>query len=184
MTGETSTAADTAGRRWRAGGRIVLGRPGSGPATGGDDPVAARFGVVADAHCADRETAGTRHYRDALRKLTDCVAFFNAMDVDFVVEMGDLKDQGPEPDERETLGFLEAAEGILRGYRGPLYHVAGNHDFDSITKEQFLARIRNTGIAPDRLHYAFDAGGIRFIVLDPNFRADADDSGYARGDFE
>ncbi|MBN1362583.1 MAG: metallophosphoesterase [Sedimentisphaerales bacterium] len=146
---------------------------------GGRRPV--RFGIVTDCHYADAETMGTRFYRESLDKLAECAARMNAEQVDFLFELGDFKDQGQPPVEAATLSFVEQIEAVFQQFDGPMYHVLGNHDMDSISKPQFLARVENTGIDPQRSYYSFDVGGVHFIVLDANYKANGAD--YDRGNF-
>jgi len=140
-----------------------------------------RFGIVADAHYADTSASGTRFYRESLEKMAECVELMNHKKVDFLVELGDFKDEGEPASEKTTLKFLETMENIFTCFRGARYHVLGNHDADSISKEQFLARVDNTGIAKQAKYYSFDVGGFHFIVLDANYKADASD--YDHGNF-
>lgn len=141
-----------------------------------------RFGIVTDCHYADADPAGTRFYRQSLGKLAACVTRMNAEKVDFLIELGDFKDQGRPPVEQETLVYLEAVETVFQRFDGPTYHVLGNHDMDSISKPQFLARVTNTGVNPARSYYSFNAGGLHCIVLDANYRSDGAD--YDRGNFD
>jgi alkaline phosphatase len=145
-------------------------------------PGAARFGIVADCHYADADAAGTRFYRESLDKLTECVTLMNAQKLDFLIELGDFKDQDRTPVEQKTLCYLEAVERVFRGCAGPRYHVLGNHDMDSISKRQFLGRVENTNVDPGRSYYSFDVNGLRFVVLDANYRSDGAD--YDHGDFD
>jgi hypothetical protein len=142
----------------------------------------ARFGIVTDAHYADSEPRGTRQYRRSLDKMAECVALMNAERVDFLIELGDLKDQNEPPDEKNTLAYLEAIEEVFGQFNGPRYHVLGNHDVDSISKAQFLDRVENTGVTGASGHYAFDVGGIHGVVLDANHTADG--VPYDRGQFK
>ncbi len=141
-----------------------------------------RFGVVTDVHYADREPAGTRFYRQALSKMRACVDLMNSEKVDFFIELGDFKDQDVKPNEASTLEFLRAVERVFAGFKGPRFHVLGNHDTDSITKQQFQSVVRNTGIDPARTWYSFDRGGCHFVVLDACFRKDM--VAYSRGDYD
>jgi predicted phosphodiesterase len=141
-----------------------------------------RFGVVTDVHYADRAPAGTRYYRLALAKLRACVDLMNSEKVDLLVELGDFKDQAVKPSEARTLAFLRTIEKVFSGFRGPRYHVLGNHDMDSIAKEQFQSTVVNAGIDPMRTWYSFDRGGVHFVVLDANFRKDT--VPYSRGNFD
>ena len=141
-----------------------------------------RFGIVTDCHYADAETAGTRFYRESLDKLAECVVRMNAERVDFLIELGDFKDQDRPAVERRTLSYLRAIEAVFRGFRGPRHHVFGNHDMDSISKQQFLSCVTNTGLAGRRSYYSFDMKGLHCIVLDANYKADGSD--YDHGNFD
>ena len=141
-----------------------------------------RFGIVSDCHYADADAAGTRYYRESLDKLGECVALMNAEKVDFLIELGDFKDQGKPPVEPETLSYLDTVEEVFRQFDGPRYHVLGNHDLDSISKTQFLSRVENTGIDSDRSYYSFDVDRLHCVVLDANYRADGAD--YDHGNFD
>jgi predicted phosphodiesterase len=141
-----------------------------------------RFGIVTDCHYADTDTVGTRFYRHSLDKLGDCVELMNAQQVDFLVELGDFKDQNSPPIERKTLSYLRAVESVFHRFDGPTYHVLGNHDADSLSKTQLLNNIENTGIYPGKSHYSFDYNGVHFVVLDANYKSDGTD--YDHGNFD
>lgn len=141
-----------------------------------------RFGIVTDCHYADADTMGTRFYRESLDKLAECVALMNDEKVDFLVELGDFKDQDKAPAEQKTLAYLEAVERVFRNFDGPAYHVLGNHDMDSLSKKQFLSRVSNTGVDSRRSYYSFDVGFLRFIVLDANYNSDGTD--YDHGNYD
>jgi predicted phosphodiesterase len=141
-----------------------------------------RFGIVTDCHYADADTVGTRYYRDSLDKLDECVEVMNRQQVNFLVELGDFKDQNTPSVEQKTLSYLRAVESVFRKFDGPTYHVLGNHDQDSISKTQFLANIENTGINPSRSYYSFDYNGVHFVVLDANYKSDWAD--YDHGNFD
>lgn len=141
-----------------------------------------RFGVVTDIHYADIDTSGARVYRESLARLGECVRVMNDQRVAFLVELGDFKDQDKTPQEARTLAYLKAIEGVFAGFRGPRYHVIGNHDTDSLSKAQFLSVAENTGIVPNATQYTFVSGGIRVVVLDASHKADGTD--YDHGNFE
>ena len=138
----------------------------------GAEPVV-RFGLVTDVHYADHApdpqaygVVGRRYYQESLRKLDAAVAVFNARKVDFAIELGDFKDLSSSKE--KTLAHLEAAERSLAAFRGPRYHVLGNHDFDCLSEAEFYARVSNGdgGEPMARGHYAFEKNGLKFIVLD------------------
>ena len=140
------------------------------------------FGIVTDAHFADTNTRGARKYRESIPKMTECVSLMNDKKVDFLIELGDFKDQGKPVSEDKTLTYLDTIEKVYRKFKGPRYHVLGNHDVDSISKKQFLARITNTKIAKTSTYYSFDSNGFHFVVLDANY--DTKGSDYDRGKFD
>lgn len=140
------------------------------------------FGLITDLHFADRDNIGTRYYRDSRDKLLNAISLFNEAKPDFLIELGDLKDQGDPPDKIQTLTFLDEIEKILQTFNGPVYHVLGNHDMDSISKNDFLKHTYNQGDAKSQNYYSFVRSGIRFIVLDANYNADHTD--YDSGNFD
>jgi len=142
---------------------------------------ACRFGIVTDCHYADADTRGGRYYRQSLEKLAECVELMNAEKVDFLIELGDFKDENKKPVEKKTIAHLRGIEQVFQKFTGPTYHVLGNHDMDSISKEQFLANVENTGIDPRRSYYSFDSRGFHFVVLDANYKQDG--VAYDHGNF-
>lgn len=146
----------------------------------GARPNTARFGMVTDAHYAKRQYS-TRFCSESLDKIAECVELMNKQEVNFLMELGDFKDQDDPPVEANTIAYLQAAEAVLRRFTGSIYHVLGNHDMDSISKAQFLANVENTGIAPDASYYSFDLNGLHFVALDANFSSDG--TAYDHGNF-
>lgn len=140
-----------------------------------------RFGVISDVHYADREPSGTRFYRQSLVKVNEAVDRMNQEKLDFVIELGDFKDQDAVPNEANTLKYLTDIESVFRKFDGPAYHVLGNHDMDGISKQQFLERVENSGIPKTKSYYSFDRNGVHFIVLDGNFTKDG--KAYDHGNF-
>lgn len=140
------------------------------------------FGVVTDSHYADRDAVGTRHYRESISKMEEAMKEMNSKKVNFVIHLGDFKDQAEHPDERSTIGFLQRLEKAFATYKGPRYHVLGNHDADSISKQQFLQHVENTGIGKEHPHYSFDHNNMHFVVLDGDFTKDG--VAYEKGNFD
>ena len=154
----------------------------TGPTSGRRRPETIRFGIVTDCHYADADNVGTRYYRHSLDKLGECVEAMNEQEVDFLVELGDFKDQDSPPAEQKTLSYLQAVESVFCKFNGPTYHVLGNHDEDSLSKAQFLTNIKNTAIDSGRSFYSFDFNGVHFVVLDANYKSDGAD--YDHGNFD
>ncbi len=147
-----------------------------------DTPVSKiRFGLIADVHYADTPDRGRRHYRAAREKVRRAVEAMKNERADFFVELGDFKDQDQPAEPARTIEHLRTIEAEFRRFDGPVHHVLGNHDVDSITKPQFLAEVRNGGQPAKATWYSFDAGGAHFIVLDADFIADG--SPYEPGRF-
>lgn len=162
-----------------SGTALVMSGCGSGPVPGSPST---RFGLFTDAHYADRDPANNRYYRDSADKIARCVNGFNEGSLDFAIELGDFKDQDATPTEERTIAYLRHAEGLFKQFKGPRYHVLGNHDMDGISKAQFQAEIENTGIEASRTFYAFDTPVMRGIVLDACFTSEGKD--YERGQFD
>ncbi len=141
-----------------------------------------RFGIVTDCHYADREAAGSRYYRDSLDKVKACVQRMNDEKVDFLIELGDFKDQDTLPVEEKTLSYLRVIEEAFSLFQGPRFHVLGNHDMDSLSKTQFLTQVKNTDIPVEQSFFSFDIKGLHGVVLDANYRSDGQD--YDHGDFD
>jgi len=143
-------------------------------ASKGKPPVLS-FGMITDVHYADRKHLKERYYNQSLRKLSEFIQVMNKEKVDFIVELGDFKDQDEVPNEATTIQYLTDVESVFHQFNGPTYHVLGNHDMDGITKTQFLEHVVNTGIPKDKNYYSFDQKGFHFIVLDGNYTSDEKD---------
>lgn len=128
------------------------------------------FGLVADIHYADIGDAEGRHYREAETRLAACVRTMNELKPDFLIELGDFKDQGRPAN--TTLDGLRRIERTFAGFEGPRYHVLGNHDCDAITPDEFLANIVNCGQQKAKAYYRFAFGGVTFLVLDGCYTSD------------
>lgn len=120
-----------------------------------DVPVS--FGVIADVQYADADPKGTRIYRGSSEKFKTAVAQFNTMNLDFVINLGDLIDH-------DFFSFATMMP-IVRRINAPVAHVLGNHDFE-------VADDKKASV-PERLgmtakYYDFVMGNWRFVVLDGN----------------
>lgn len=145
--------------------------------TGARQPVL-RFGLVTDSHYADIDTRGTRYYRESISKMAECTGRLNREQVDFIMHLGDFKNGAPD----NNLEHLALFESVYATFRGPRYHVLGNHDMDRLSKPLVQSVITNSGIARSRTWYSFVHSGVRLVVLDANFRTDA--TPYDSGNFD
>lgn len=105
------------------------------------------FGIVADVH-KDLIPDADQRLEAFIRQALD-------RKVDFIIQLGDFCFA-----ETKNKGFLD----IWDRYKGPKYHVLGNHDMDKNTKEEML-----DFWGMPKTYYSYDFGGFHFIVLDANF---------------
>ncbi len=160
----------------------------AGAAAGAEATRLVRFGLISDAHVCDKAdqssaislNASPRYFTGGLAKLEAFGEAMNEAGAAFVAELGDFTDNpadgGLPYDKRKAaaLGFLEAAESRLAAFKGPRYHVVGNHDTDQLSKEDVASKVMNGGAPAGRgkSYYSFDRGGVHFIVLDAGHKAD------------
>lgn len=121
----------------------ALARGASGvPASG-----RVRFGVVADLH--------PDMLPDGLERVRGFVKAMEEARVEFIIQLGDFCWPAP---------FMRPYMDAWNQYRGRAFHVLGNHDMDDgYTREQTVAFC-----GMPAMHYTFEAGPIRGIVLDGN----------------
>ncbi len=106
-----------------------------------------RFGIISDIH--------PDMLPDGLQRVQRFVSAMEEAGVEFVIQLGDFC--WPAPSNRP---YMEA----WNAFRGPRYHVLGNHDMDEgYTREQTVAFCKMPG-----MHYTFSAGPLLGIVLDGN----------------
>jgi alkaline phosphatase len=149
------------------------------------------FGLITDIHVCDKAdqssvpslNATPRYFTGGVAKIEAFAHAMNKSNVAFVAELGDYTDNPAngklayEQRRAAAIGFVEAAEAKLAQFKGPRYHVFGNHDTDQMSKQDYQARITNTGIPAGATYYSFNHGGVHFVVLDAGFKADG--NGYS-----
>ncbi len=122
----------------------TLSMPSGTPATGAK-PL--RFGVISDLHHLQfkkSEEPRLKAFMDAVLKEKP----------DFIIQCGDFC--------RPT-----GSDGIMaewNRFKGPKYHVLGNHDMDVCDKATIM---KLWGM--EKPYYSFDQGGYHFVVMDRNF---------------
>ncbi len=134
-----------------------------------------RVGLVTDLHYADKRPAGTRHYRETLRKLAEAGQQFAQDQPTFLVELGDLIDAAESVAVEE--GYLKTINREFAAICKERHYVLGNHCVDMLKKEEFLG-----GVEQQKSYYSFDRGGFHFVVLDSCFRSDGEP--YGRKNFQ
>ena len=142
---------------------------------------ACRFALATDSHYALKEDLENKRYSDALLKMEEFVKTVNKLSCDFAIHLGDFKDEDLEPDEKSTLRYLQKMELGFSKFNGPRYHCPGNHDLDSITKQQFLDQVENSVTDKASGHFFFDQNSIRFLVLDANYDVTGKDHFFKKG---
>lgn len=124
-----------------------------------------RVGMMTDLHHADKDPAGTRHYRQTLGKLAEAAEYFSSDRPDVLVELGDFIDAADSVEtERKYLQTINRPFSEIAADR---HYVLGNHCVDTLTKQEFL-----DGVQRERSYYSFDRSGVHFVVLDSCFRGD------------
>jgi hypothetical protein len=124
-----------------------------------------RIGLVTDLHYADKKPAGSRYYRETLDKLAEAAERFKKDELACVVELGDLIDAA---DSVETeLKYLKRIDKEFAALSKDRHYVLGNHCVDTLNKREFL-----DAVGQKAAHYAFDRGGVHFVVLDACFNSD------------
>lgn len=124
-----------------------------------------RIGLVTDMHYADKEPAGSRHYRETLAKLKEARDAFAKHKPAFVVELGDFIDAAADVETEQR--YLATIQKQFTEVADQRHYVLGNHCVDTLTKGEFLR-----GVGQEKSYYSFDQGDYHFIVLDSCFRSD------------
>lgn len=134
-----------------------------------------RAGLITDLHYADKDPAGSRHYRETLPKIREAAQLFAERGIDFVLELGDLIDAAPSVD--TELGYLATINREFREISPNRHYVLGNHCVDTLHKEEFLGEV-----GQEKSFYSFDTEQAHFVILDACFRSDG--VAYGRRNFE
>lgn len=115
-----------------------------------------QFGLFADAQFADADANGSRFYKNSLKKLNDCVDYFNAQRVQFTINLGDIIDRNSAE--------LDSVLTCLRRLDSKTCSTTGNHDYKGVTENNALyEKLR----MPSE-YYSFKKKGWLFIVLNTN----------------
>ena len=136
---------------------------------------ALRVGLVTDLHYADKDPAGTRHYRETLGKLEEAARQFERDRPSVLVELGDFIDAADSVDVEQR--YLKTVDREFSSICEDRHYVLGNHCVDTLKKEEFLGQV-----GQESSYYSFDRGEVHFVVLDSCFRADG--VPYARRNFQ
>jgi alkaline phosphatase len=135
-----------------------------------DESPRLRVGLMTDLHYADKDPAGTRHYRETLAKLDEAARQFEQDKPSFLVELGDLIDAADSVDVEQS--YLKTINRRFSAICKDRHYVLGNHCVDTLKKDEFLG-----GVEQEKSYYSFDRGGFHFVVLDSCFRSDCEPYG-------
>ena len=122
-----------------------------------DEPLF-QFGLLADIQYADKDSAGSRHYRESLSCLEACVDDLAGRPLVFAVQLGDLIDG--RGSDAESLADLDQVLDRYQRLPFPGHHVIGNHCL-ALPRATLLPRL-----GMKAAYYAFSRDGWRFVVLD------------------
>ena len=137
-----------------------------------EDKPKLRLGLVTDLHYADKDSRGSRHYRESITKVAEAAKRFGEEKPDLVFCLGDLIDSGASLEAEK--GYLSR---IVKEFPGKRHFVLGNHCVENLTKPEFLGIV-----GQDKSYYSFDANGYHFVVLDACFTSDG--APYGRRNFK
>lgn len=105
------------------------------------------FGIVTDVH--------KDLMPDADERMEVFIEQAHKRKVDFIIQMGDFCFA-----ETKNKTFLR----LWNDFKGPKFHVLGNHDMDKNSKPEMLEFWNMP-----KTYYSFDFKGVHFVVLDANF---------------
>ena len=134
------------------------------------------LGLLTDVHYADKDTWGSRAYRDSLLKGKEAAEFFKEKKPAAMVCLGDLIDAAPSVE--TEISYLTKICKVLDVAGIPRHHVLGNHCVATLNKEEFF---KNAGSANKEGHYSFDLEGNHFVVLDACYNSKMEP--YGRNNF-
>ncbi len=176
MTTTPIAARQLSRRAFLSGSSLVLSGAAFPHTLFGQEPKQSlRVGLVTDLHHADKDTSGSRHYRESQGKLATAARQFTAKPLDFLVELGDFIDAADSVE--QELGYLKTINKDFAAICRKRHYVLGNHCVHTLKKQEFLNTVQQK-----KSYYSFDVAGFHFIVLDACFRKDG--TPYGRKNFK
>jgi 3',5'-cyclic AMP phosphodiesterase CpdA len=115
---------------------------------------AVKFGLIADIQYHPGKPLGTRYYSASIDKLKEALAEFAREKAQFVFNLGDTIDHNVQS--------FDGVMPLLRAFRGPVYNLVGNHDFDLPpgSEDRVLP-----ALGLKKGFYAFAKSRWRFVIL-------------------
>lgn len=136
-----------------------------------------KIGILTDAHFAESDTRGTRHYRESIPKLKEAVKVFKDQGVDLAVEIGDFIDAADSRSRGAELAFLRQIDHQFMKVGVPRLYVLGNHCVYSLSKKDFLNTVGQESSFSSR-----DVNGWHIVTLDACHRKD--EVSYDKGNYD
>lgn len=136
-----------------------------------------RIGVLTDAHFAEADTRGTRHYRESMPKIKEAVKVFKREGIDIAVEIGDMIDAADARSRGAELAFLRQIDHQFMKVGVPRFYVLGNHCVYSLSKPDFLGVV-----GQEKSYFSKDVNGWHIVVLDACHRKDG--VAYDKGNYD
>lgn len=140
------------------GNQVIFAQiPASDPV--GPDPIEKplfSIGIIADAQYCDCDQMKNRYYRISAEKLNVAVDTFNARNVDYVVNLGDLIDQ--------SLESYPIALRALDRLKMPIFNVLGNHEFWDVPFHAQASVLDSLDLGSN--YCVQEVSGWRLIMLD------------------
>lgn len=139
----------------------------AGNAGGPQEKPALTAALITDAHYADADPRGTRHYRESLDKMREVVSTLGAKRPTLAIELGDLVDSAPNAGVAGEIRFLKTINAEFVKISDQRHYVLGNHCVGTLSKKQFLDTVERK-----KSYYSFDVNGFHFVILDACYRKD------------
>ncbi len=105
MQNKSSEVSRIGRRAWIRDGSLFLAMIGAGSSILRANEVPKtvyRWGLLTDLHFAEKDSAGTRFYRQTLTKVEEALAKFAELRIDGLVELGDLVDAASSPERKSA----------------------------------------------------------------------------------
>lgn len=116
-----------------------------------------QIGIVTDVQYCDCEPNEIRFYNNSIKKLDDCIDYFNSQNLSFVLNLGDVIDRD-----------FKSFDAILPHFKNsdsPVYFVLGNHEYN--IEEQFKSQVLSK-MNLENGYYSFSEKNWLFIILNGN----------------
>ena len=126
-----------------------------------------KIALFTDPHCSPTKINGSRRPSLSRGKIVEAMEAFRAAGAEICFCLGDLTDTADEDTRESVCARITELSGMIRSYGIPFHLVPGNHDYLEAKAEDFQ-RCGGFSIPP----YTLEAGGLRFIALDANYRSD------------